>query len=53
MKKGDTVGVGKPLFGVDIDAAKPAGSAAKTAEKTEAPKQADQPKSTQPAQTTK
>jgi pyruvate/2-oxoglutarate dehydrogenase complex dihydrolipoamide acyltransferase (E2) component len=42
VKKGETLGVGKPLFGVDVDAAKPAGSAPKEApvEKKELPKQA-------------
>ncbi len=53
MKKGDTVGVGKPLFGVDLDAAKPAGSPAKTEQKTESLQQTEQVKSTQPAQTPK
>lgn len=40
VKQGDNLGVGKPLFDVDPDAAKPAGSAApaKTETKTEAPK---------------
>jgi hypothetical protein len=29
VKKGETLGVGKPLFGVDVDASKPVGSVAK------------------------
>jgi len=42
VKKGETLGVGKPLFGVDVDAAKPDGLAPKEtpAEKKEQPKQA-------------
>jgi 2-oxoglutarate dehydrogenase E2 component (dihydrolipoamide succinyltransferase) len=40
VKAGENLGVGKPLFDVDVDAAKPAGSSApaKEAPKTEAPK---------------
>lgn len=38
---GDTVPVGKPLFGVDVDAAKPEGAGSKPAEKKEESKSAD------------
>ena len=48
---GDTVAVGKPLFGVDIDAAKPEGAGSKPAEKKEEPKKVDTPQPSQPAQT--
>ena len=46
VNKGDNLGVGKPLFDVDPDAPKPAGSpsAAKPAEKAESSKPAQKPK---------
>jgi 2-oxoglutarate dehydrogenase E2 component (dihydrolipoamide succinyltransferase) len=54
VKAGDNLGVGKPLFDVDPDAPKPAGSpsAAKPAEKTEAPKAEEKPKSVEAAKDT-
>lgn len=44
VKQGDNLGVGKPLFDVDVDAPKPAGSAAKTETKSESPKAPEQKK---------
>ena len=46
VKAGENLGVGKPLFDVDVDAPKPAGSSAppKEAPKPEAPKAEDKSK---------
>jgi 2-oxoglutarate dehydrogenase E2 component (dihydrolipoamide succinyltransferase) len=49
-KTGETVAVGKPLFGIDSDLPKPSGSGAKPAESKPAPKAEEAPK---PAETAK